>query len=366
MRFLFDRIKHFDIPLILASGILVIIGLSLIYASSLANPTLSLFYRQLVFVGIGIVLYAVCSLYNYHRLAKMNRWVYIVLIAVLLFVLFFGTAVRGSARWIDLGFFRFQPAEFAKIIVAIGLARWLYLRRGEINSWKNIALTLLYAAIPAALIMLEPDLGSSIVVLGVWAGVLTISWVNKKFILGIALAFILIAGIGWKFFLQDFQKTRIEVFLNPELDPKGRGYNVRQATIAVGSGQLLGRGLGKGLQSQLKFLPERQTDFIFATSAEEVGFVGCTVILLLYGIIISRIWLIMTRSRDELGKYIAGGVLCMLFVQIVVNIGMNIGLLPVTGIPLPLLSYGGSSLIVVFISLGIVQNIARQTHALRF
>ena len=174
------------------------------------------------------------------------------------------------------------------------------------------------------------------------------------------------AGLSWKFVLQDYQKRRVEVFLNPELDPRGRGYNVRQAVIAVGSGQVFGKGLGHGLQGQLNFLPERQTDFIFASASEEIGFVGNLGLIILYFLLLSRLIYIMRRAKDDLAYYIVGGVLFMMIGQIFINIGMNIGLMPVTGIPLPFLSYGGSSLLVVFISLGIVQNIARQSKALRF
>lgn len=363
---LFTSFKYFDIPLSLSCGLLVLVGLVAVYGSSLSNPTLSLFYRQLVFAALGILCYVFCSFYNYHKLAKANRLLYIAIVLVLLGVLLFGPNIRGSSRWIDLGFFRFQPAEPAKIVILLGLSRWLYLRRGEINSWKNIALTFLFTAIPVGLVMLGPDLGSSIILLSIWGGILSMSWVNKKYLAGIVVVFLLFTGFAWKFLLHDFQRHRIEIFLNPSLDPQGRGYNVRQATIAVGSGQLFGRGLGRGLQSQLKFLPERQTDFIFAGLAEEIGFIGSVIILTLYGIVFVRLWRIASLARDELGAYIVGGVLFMMLSQTAINIGMNLGLLPVTGIPLPLISYGGSSLVVVLTCLGIVQNVARQSRALRF
>lgn len=362
----FRNIKYFDLPLGIATVLLLVVSLTVLYASSLANPTLSLFYRQVVFVGIGLAGFFIFSFYDYHRLSKINRYVYIILLLLLLSVLLFARDIRGSNRWIDLGFFNFQPGEFAKLVVIVGLARWLYLRRGEINSWKNILLTAVYTAVPAVLIMLEPDLDSTVVLLSIWGGVLIMSWVNKKYLLAIAGLALVLAGTSWQFLLRDFQRERIMVFLNPELDPRGRGYNARQATIAVGSGELFGRGLGRGLQSQLKFLPERQTDFIFATAAEEVGFVGSVAILFLYFLLLMRIWKIIGQARDELGKYIASGVFFMLFVQIIINIGMNVGLLPVAGIPLPLLSYGGSSLLVVLLALGLVQNVALQSRALRF
>ncbi len=361
-----SRLKYFDIPLLVVSGLLLLIGLAVQYAVSVSGGTIEIFYRQLIFSVVGTVLFLLFAFYNYQRLSKLNRIAYLVLLAALAFLLVFGVQVRGSARWIELGFFRLQPAELAKVIVGVGLARWLYLNRGQINTWKNFIITFLYAAIPAGLIFLEPDLGSSVVVMGVWFGLMLLSPLRKRYIiifLIIALAF---SGIAWKFVLKDYQHRRVEVFLDPDKDPKGKGYNVRQAIIAVGSGEMFGRGLGRGLQSQLKFLPERQTDFIFASASEEIGFLGVTVLLSLYYLLFRRLLRIMKYARDDLAMYLTGGILFMFLAQVLINIGMNIGLLPVTGIPLPFLTYGGSSLLVTCVALGIVQNVARQSKALRF
>jgi rod shape determining protein RodA len=227
-------------------------------------------------------------------------------------------------------------------------------------------ITFFYAALPAALIFWEPDLGSALIVMAVWFGIMLISPLRKTYIvvfLVVALAF---AGLAWEFVFHDYQRQRVEVFLNPDKDPRGQGYNVRQAIIAVGSGEALGRGLGRGIQSQLKFLPERQTDFIFASAAEEIGFIGSGVLLFLFYLLLRRLMRIMKYARDDLAMYITGGILFLFMAQVLVNIGMNIGLLPVTGIPLPFLTYGGSSLLVTCIALGIVQNVARQSKTLRF
>jgi rod shape determining protein RodA len=366
MNAFFARLRHFDTPLLVVSGLLLAAGLVILYSTSVSSGTPEVFYRQLVFTVIAVAGFFAFSFYNYHKLAKQNRVVYIVIILMLLGLLLFASAVRGSTRWFDLGFFNFQPAEFAKIVVILGLSRWLYLKRGQINSWKSIFITLLYVLIPAILIIWEPDLGSAIIIMGIWLGLLLISPMSKRYLLAFLIIATIAAGLGWQFVLKDYQKTRIEVFLNPSLDPRGRGYNVRQAVIAVGSGSLTGRGLGQGLQSQLKFLPERQTDFIFASAAEEIGFVGCAALLVLYNILLWRLLKIMRYSKDDLGYYLAGGVFFLFFAQILINIGMNMGLLPVTGIPLPFLSYGGSSLVVIFIILGVVQNVARQSRILRF
>lgn len=359
-------IKNFDLPLLFVSGLLLILGVTLQYTSSLSNPTMSIFWRQLTFASVGAVVLVCMANYNYHTLARVNRGTYIILIVLLLFVLLFGREIRGSARWINLGFFQLQPAELAKLVVIIGLARWFYLFRGEINAWRNVIITFLLAAVPAGLVLVEPDLGSALVILAVWFGILLVSPISKKRLIVLAFCGILAAGAVWQFALHDYQRNRLETFLDPNLDPKGTGYNVRQALISVGSGQLFGRGLGRGLQSQLRFLPERQTDFIFATAAEEIGFIGSAVVVALYALLMSRILVIAGRARDDLGKYLSYGVFFLFFFQALINIAMNIGMAPVTGIPLPLLSYGGSSLLVTMLALGLMHNISWQSRALRF
>lgn len=365
LRFL-AKFKYFDVPLVVAALLLVISGLALLYSVSLTSGQTDLFFKQLLFLCGGLLGFFFFAFFDYHTLAKANRVAYVAMALLLTYVLIFGRFARGGRRWFDLGLFSIQLAEFAKVVVILGLARLLYLRRGQINAWSNIAWSFLYAGIPAVLVLLEPDLGSALVILGIWAGVILTSPIQKKFILSLALAAVVLGGATWQFFLKDFQRDRILVFLNPALDPRGRGYNVTQANIAVGSGRWFGRGLGQGLQSQHKFLPERHTDFIFAASAEEVGFVGSSVILLLYLFFFSRILSVMRRARDDLGMYVAAGVFFLFFTHAVVNIAMNVGLLPVTGIPLPFFSAGGSSLAVSLIALGIIQNVAIQSKVLRF
>jgi rod shape determining protein RodA len=364
-RFL-SRFKYFDQPLLASTLLLAAGGLALLYATTLSDGSSVVFFRQLIFLCGGLAAFFFFSIYNYHGLTKLNRLIYPIFIALLIYLPLFGSAIRGSARWIDFGFFRFQPAEFTKIIVILGISRLLYVKGGQINSWRIIIWSFAYAALPAALIAIEPDLGSAIIILSIWLGGILLSPIKKKFLAVLFLVFLVGTGATWKFVLKDFQKDRVLVFLNPELDPKGRGYNVRQATIAVGSGQFAGMGLGKGVQSQRKFLPERQTDFIFAAGSEEVGFLGSFGLLALYFFLMVRITKIMRAAKDDLGMYIAGGALFFFFFHVLINIGMNIGLLPVTGIPLPFASAGGSSLVVSFIILGIVQNVAIQSKALRF
>lgn len=361
-----NRLRYFDLPLAVASGLLILIGLVVLYATSLSEGVLTLFYRQLAGVGLGVVLLFLFAFYNYHNLSKANRIAYIGLVVLLFGVLLFSREIRGSNRWIDLGFFQLQPSEFVKLSVVIGLSRWFYLHRGQINSWANIIITFVYALIPAVLVLLEPDLGSSSIVLGIWFGVLLMSPMRKRFLFSLIGIGLVSAFFAWHFVLGDFQKDRVLVFLNPNQEVRGKGYNVRQAMIAVGNGQLYGKGLGKGLQNQLKFLPERHTDFVFAATSEEIGFVGCVLLVFLYFFMFMRLLKICREAKDDLGMYMVGGILFMFFGQMAINMGMNMGILPVTGIPLPFLTYGGSSMLSSMIALGIAQNIAQQSKGLRF
>ena len=362
----FSKSKYFDWPLLAACLILSVLGLALIYSTSVSEEGSQIFFRQLAFFVFGIMAFFFFSFFDYHWLAKTNRIIYVVAVFLLIWLLFFGPNIRGGRRWLPLIFFNIQLAEFVKICIILGMARLLHTRRGQINSPMTLFWSFLYTALPAFLVLKEPDLGSALIILSLWGGLLLISPIRKKILLILLCIFVLSTAATWKFFLKDFQKDRIKVFLNPNLDPHGRGYNVRQAAIAVGNGQIFGHGFGKGQQSQNRFLPERQTDFIFAASSEEVGFFGSIGIVGLYLLLFYRLILIIQKARDDLGMYIAGGVFFMLFFHTIINIGMNVGLLPVTGIPLPMLSAGGSSLLVTLISLGIVQNISTQSKILRF
>lgn len=362
----FNKFKYFDLPLQIVTFLLAIVGLTLLYSTTISTGSSSVFWRQALFLLVGLVGFFFFSFFDYHTLAKANRVFYVIFILLLVYLILLGSHIKGSKRWIDLGIFNFQVAEFAKISVILGLARLLYLRRGEINRWRNILWSFLYAFLPAVLIIAEPDLGSAIVIMAIWVGIILLSPIKKQFLVILLLIGLLVAGATWKFVLKPFQRDRVVVFLNPQLDPQGKGYNVRQAAIAVGSGELLGRGLGKGMQSQHKFLPEQQTDFIFAASSEEIGFLGTTALLILYFFLFYRLLKIIKLARDDLGMYIGIGVFFLFFVHVAVNIGMNIGLLPVTGIPLPFVSSGGSALMVELLALGIVQNISMESKILRF
>lgn len=358
------KLKHFDLVMAVICFLLLMIGLAIIYSTSLSDNH-AIFYRQLIYIGIATVLFFFFAYFDFRLLTRISRYFYLFLFFALVLVLKFGQVVQGSARWFDLKVFSFQPAELAKLVLILVLARFFALRRGQINSWQNLLLSLTYAVIPIALILKEPDLGSAVVLFVIWLGMLMLSDVRKKVFVYLFVALSLVSVISWRYFLHDYQKTRIETFLDPNLDPRGRGYNVNQAIIAVGSGGFNGRGLGKGLQSQLKFLPERQTDFIFASAAEELGLIGAGALLILYFLLLYRLLSIYRNCRDDLSRFIIAGIFFMILGQVAINVGMNIGVLPVTGIPLPLVSYGGSSLLITAVSFGIAESVAIDSKGIR-
>lgn len=360
----FRQVKYFDAALAVSFGLLMSVGAVMMYSTSLAG-THTIFYHELAYTIVGVGLFAFFALFDYKILERAANSLYAGLVISLALVLKFGLLVLGARRWFNLGIINFQPTEFAKLILILVLARFFSARRGEIKNWQNILLSLTYALIPVILIARQPDLGSAIILMAVWFGMLAVSRVQKKVFFYILIALAVFSAGAWKFALHDYQKHRLETFLNPKLDPRGRGYNVQQAIIAVGSGGLKGTGLGRGLQSSLKFLPERQTDFVFASTAEELGLVGTLVIMLLYCVMLYRLLIIYRRSRDDTGRFMVVGIFFMIFSQAAINIGMNIGLLPVTGIPLPLISYGGSSLLTTAMALGIAESVANRSKGLR-
>ncbi len=338
----------------------------MVYSTTNTDNGAQLLIRQLIFAGVGLVGMFALAIYDYRNLRKLTPWLYLFIVGALLLVYFFGPAVRGSARWIDLGFFRLQPAEFAKLAMVVIMAKFLDQQGERMKSFRYIILSGIYLAIPFFLILIEPDLGSSIIVFAVWFGMLMFSKINKKQLGILVVIFLLLSVVAWSVGLQDYQKERVYTFLDPNRDPQGQGYNVLQSIIAVGSGGLWGRGVGRGLQSQLDFLPERQTDFIFASTAEELGLIGSIVVLCLFFVMFWRMIRTCQSARDNFGMYLSLGMFIMLLVQVLINVGMNIGIMPVTGIPLPLLSLGGSSLITTLFSLGIVQSVVARQKAVRF
>jgi rod shape determining protein RodA len=359
------RIKIFDFTLFVAPLIITALSIALIYSLVFSGEDADLALRQGVFALGSLVVAALVSFSDYRALKGFWWAFYLGSIILLLVVDLFGHVSGGAMRWINLGFFQLQPSEIAKIAVIIVLSRFLSEKIGVMRISDYIR-SLILIAIPFLLILKEPDLGTALVIVFVYIIMIIASKPNLKQKIAIsAILFVMIATFFLSVYnvepfgkiLRDYQRNRIFTFLNPERDPYGQGYNVKQAQIAVGAGGIFGKGLGRGSQSQLEFLPKPHTDFIFAGAGEALGFVGSTFLILLYLYLIYRILSISGLAKDSFGSLTTIGIAAMIFFQATINIGMNLGLAPVTGIPLPLLSYGGSSLLVTYFSFGIVQSI---------
>lgn len=354
-----SQVSRFDWPLIVASALLIVIGLSTIASTIIAGEglTADLLNRQVLAVMLGGVVFLVVSLLNYRDLFFISPLLYLFTLVILGLVLVVGLKVRGATRWFIIGDLYLQPSELAKPLLIIIFAAFFSYLDERINSLKFLLLSVVLFGIPLGLIFFEPDLGTVVILFATWFVMLFFSPIKTKYFILYLLTFILTIPFFW-FLLADYQQVRLLSFLDPMSDPLGAGYNLIQSIIAVGSGQLMGRGWGRGTQSHLKFLPEQHTDFVFATLSEELGFVGVLVVFILFGTLFWRGLVITQQATDLFGSQLAVGITALLFVQVFINVGMNLGLLPVTGVPLPLVSYGGSSLVGILISLGILQSIA--------
>lgn len=340
-------IAALNLPTVLAILLLISIGILVIFSSSK-----ELAVQQTIFAFSGFAIFILITQIDLESIRKIVPFLYFVVLALLVVVLILGFETRGVVRWIPLGIFNVQPSEFAKPFLILLLAKFW----SEHNpDWKNILKSLLWLAPGALLIFKQPDLGSSLTIVAIWLGILLAHAPFKKIVL-LLVVILMILPLSW-FLLHDYQKGRISSFFTPESDPLGRGYNLIQSTIAVGSGEIIGRGLGQGTQSRLQFLPEFRTDFIFASIAEEMGFIGSFTVLSIYLFLIIYLLKLASQTSQVFNFLMVIGVTSMLTFQTVVNIGMNIGLLPITGITLPLISYGGSSLIATFLSLGMVVSV---------
>ncbi len=335
------------------------VGLLALYSLSSTGEGVNYFLRQSLFASVGLGLMLFAASLDYRHIARYSTTLYFTTMALLLIVLLFGTTVRGTAGWLSFGAFQVQPVEFAKVTLIIFLASFISKKKSELGEWTRVIASLVLSAALIFLVLKQPDLGSSLVLAAIWGGMILASGLRfKHFLVLFALGSALVSA-SW-FTLADYQKARIDTFLHPEADPRGSGYNVLQAMVAVGSGGLTGKGVGHGSQSQLNFLPEKHTDFIFAVITEELGLIGALLVIGLYLALLYRVREIGRKASDNFGYLVAVGTLVMFFVQIMINIGMNVGILPVTGLPAPLLSYGGSSLLSVCLSLGLLQSVYRR------
>lgn len=347
--------------LLAAVFLLALFGLAALYSIGLGRPD-SLFLdfkKQIIFLIAGLVLMFLAAGVNYNFYRLNSRLFYLVPLLLLVGVLFFGVTVRGTRGWFSLLGFSFQPVELMKLGVILSLA---VLASREARSFKTLGFfvsSLFLVLLPSVFVIFQPDLGSALLLCLIWLAVLLVAGARKKYLVLLFFVLCSLLFVSWLFLFKDYQKERFLTFVDPARDSLGRGYNVTQAVIAVGSGQVFGRGLGYGSQSQLRFLPETQTDFIFAVVAEELGLVGASLVLLAYLFLFYRLIKIALTARDDFALFAVVGILGLFFTQFFINVGMNIGLLPVTGITLPFMSAGGSSLTVNFVLIGIAQSIAK-------
>ena len=316
-------------------------------------------HKQLGFLAVGLVLMFLMSMIDYHRLLDIVHWAYGISILSLIAVLTVGTKVLGARRWIRVPGGHFQPSEWIKLVLIIAVARYFWGLAGRELTWKDIGKAFALVCIPMLMVLKQPDLGTSLTYLPILACGLFLGGIRFKQAATILLILAVLIGGAWKTgkFLKPYQKARLTSFINPDNDPQGSGYQIRQSLIAVGSGGIWGKGANKGTQTQGDFLPIPYTDFIFAAFCEEHGFIGALGVILLYFLILMRLIQNAQTASDLPGTFIIMGVVAVIIFQIAVNMGMVIGLMPVTGIPLPLMSYGGSSILFTFLALGIVMNV---------
>ena len=355
--------RSFDWPLFLAAIFLVALGLTAIYSVDLSRGTsLFFFKKQLIAMSIGLVFLVVASLTQYTWFRAHAKLFYVASLVLLVGVLLFGTTIRGARSWFVFGGFSFQPLEVAKVGVILLLAYIVYRFGRRFERPLFFVGTGLVTALVIGLIVLERDLGSAFIIGCVWFGIMILVGARRVFMIAFVIAGIVLALFAWQFILHDYQKERVRTFLNPERDALGAGYNSTQAIIAIGAGQWFGRGLARGSQSQLRFLPEAQTDFIFSVIGEELGFAGVLVLIILFAILLWRLLVIVRKSNNDFAAVTVSGIAILFFVQFFVNVAANLGLLPITGVTLPFVSYGGSSLIVNLGLIGIAESMVGKKY----
>jgi rod shape determining protein RodA len=364
---MFDRrlVKHFDWILLLLTALVVAVGLVNLYSATSNLNNHRIFYRQAIWVGIGFGALLASLLFNYHKLEKYAYHLYGAGILLLLAVLILGETISGSTRWIIVGPVSFQPSELSKLILIVALARLLFRRQlHEPLSFADTLLPLAFMAVPFILILKEPDLGTALLLVFITASMMVFIGIKTRVFLFLAGATLFFIPLVWNF-LKEYQKERIIAFIYPENDPMGSGYHILQSKIAVGSGGFIGKGYMASTQSQLNFLPEHHTDFAFSVLAEEWGFIGASLVILLFLVILIRGLSVVRSSKNMFGSLVAVGVVSMFFWQTCINIGMVSGLLPVVGIPLPFISYGGSSVVSSMLALGLLMNISMRRFLFR-
>jgi rod shape determining protein RodA len=362
-------LKNLDYTMITVTVLIILVSLVIIgSATHINSPGEDRYWyveRQGIFAIVNVLLIFLLLHFDYLSLQRMGNTLYIINLVMLLAVMFIGHSALGAQRWIQIGPISLQPSEFSKLIMIISLANVLDKRWGKLNTRREIVPVFLYVGIPFLLVLKQPDLGTSLVFIAILFGMIFIAGISMRHLAIMFCGGIAAMPVFWHF-LKDYQKMRLTVFLDPTVDPLGSGYHIIQSKIAIGSGMLFGKGLFGGTQSQLNFLPENHTDFIFAVIGEELGFIGAVAVLLLYFLLLYRSIKIAGGARDNFGTLLATGITAMLTFHVLVNVGMTAGIMPVTGIPLPLMSYGVSSLTTNMTSIGILLNIYMRRQKILF
>jgi rod shape determining protein RodA len=355
----------FGIDWILILAIIPILAAGLVTMNSFVADNNVFFNKQVIWLVIAFSVFFVFSLidWKFLRRTQVIIWLFIISIVLLISLFLFGEVTKGAQSWFSLGAFNFQPVEAAKLVLILLLAKYFSRRHIEIKNIRHIIVSAMYTFILFLLVLIQPDFGSALIIFLIWFGMVMVSGISKKhlflvFVVG-TISFLLM----WVFVLQPYQKDRIKTFIHPLQDIQGAGYNAYQSTIAVGSGRVFGKGIGYGTQSRLEFLPEYETDFIFASFAEEWGFIGVLILFILFGVIICRILINAMRGATNFETLFGIGLAILIMSHFIVHVGMNIGLMPVTGITIPFMSYGGTHLVMTFAGLGILMGMRKYSHA---
>lgn len=352
-----QRVLHLDVQLVTALLLLSCAGLAVLYSAT--NQSMDAVQNQIIRMSVAFTAMVVMAQIPPDTLRRWTPWVFLGGLVMLILVLLVGTVGQGAQRWLDLGLFRFQPAELMKLAIPMAVA-WYLSMRPLPPSLFSVLLATVAIAVPTGLIILQPDLGTALLVSASGFFALFLAGLRWRVMVTVMLAIVAMVPVFWLFLMREYQKQRVLTLFDPERDPLGSGYHIIQSTIAIGSGGVFGKGWLNGTQSQLDFLPERHTDFIFAVFAEEFGLIGVLQLLALYLFIIGRGLYIAVNAQDTYGRLLAGSLTLTFFVYVFVNVGMVSGLMPVVGLPLPLVSYGGTSMVTLMAAFGILMSI--RTH----